>query len=201
MSLVKVIATLVTEEEGRCDSQRRTSDVSWEDEFSHNNIKVGGTTRINWQPESVRTLLASLLDGPAGRNKILFLRKKEEKSCYWTRTERVRQVFAWSREQRTGSQWELNEPGPAPHWPRSASRCVKRPRDGLNGLHRQGQCLGNTAGCLVVMGQCETSRMHQAHTHMSADLILGVTPDGLLWYCGVVINCGNYSASLTYGYL
>lgn len=175
-----------------------TGEDEW---FSHNSIKVGGTTQIDSQPESVRTLLVSLLEGAAGRNKMLFFRKKEEKSCYRIRTKRVRQVFAWSREQRTGSQWELDEPGPAPHWPRSASRCVKRPGDGLNGPLRQGQCLGNTAGCLVVMGQCETSKMHQAHTHMSVHLILGVTPDGLLRYCGVVINRGNYLASLAYGYL
>lgn len=60
-------------------------------------------------------------------------------------------------EKWTQSQWELAEPLTAPYWPRSESRCVKRPQTSSSRPLRQGQCLGNTAGFLVIVGKRETS--------------------------------------------
>lgn len=57
----------------------------------------------------------------------------------------------------TRSQWELDEPGPAPHWPGSTSQCVKGLKTLWIVLPGRVSVSEKAAGFLVIVGKSETS--------------------------------------------
>lgn len=151
--------------------QHVTCDISWKDEFSLDYIRLGGTTQIDWQPESRWTLSVSLLEATATRNVIRWsdfsaqiCLQQENQSLNFRMLRKG--ILNSSREIRAGFRisWAANPKPVGTRWtwtstiPAQVSFTVrKRPRSSLNRPLRQGQCLGNAAGFLVIVGKSETS--------------------------------------------